>query len=113
MIERYDFGLVVVDGKQYTSDVIVFPSRVRDGWWRREGHAVCLEDLREVLEDPPEVLVIGTGYYGLVRVEDEVLRELASRGIEVVAQPTKEACRIFNELLKAGRKVAAALHLTC
>ncbi|RLF07327.1 MAG: hypothetical protein DRJ69_07260 [Thermoprotei archaeon] len=113
MIEHYDFGLVVVDGRRYTSDIIILPGRVKDRWWRREGHAVRLEDLGEVLEDPPQVLVMGTGYYGLVSVDDEVKRELASRGVEVLVQPTKEACQTFNELLKAGRKAAAALHLTC
>jgi len=37
---------------------------------------------------------------------------LKERGIDLVAVPTKEACRLINSL--AGkRRLAAALHLTC
>ncbi|MEM3578264.1 MAG: Mth938-like domain-containing protein [Candidatus Bathyarchaeia archaeon] len=28
MIDSYDFGVIVVNGKRYTSDVIIFPERV-------------------------------------------------------------------------------------
>ena len=30
IIDSYQFGLIVVSGKKYTSDVIIFPDRVRD-----------------------------------------------------------------------------------
>ena len=44
-IEDYRFGRVVIDGRAYTSDVIVFPDRVKDNWWRNEGHELCPADL--------------------------------------------------------------------
>ena len=70
MIESYDFGLIVIKGRRYTSDVIVFPERVIEGWWRKEGHRIYVEDLKEILdrEPRPEVLVVGTGYYGIVKI---------------------------------------------
>lgn len=115
MIDSYDFGVIVINGKRYTSDIIVFPERVIDGWWRREGHRLCVEDLKEIFkrEPKPEVLVVGTGYYGLVKVSPEVENALKSHGIELVAQPTREACQTFNELLKSNRRVAGTFHLTC
>jgi len=60
-----------------------------------------------------EVLVVGTGYYGIVKISPEVETVLKSQGIELVAQPTKEACQTFNKLLKSNRRVAGAFHLTC
>jgi hypothetical protein len=45
MITSYDFGHIIIDGKRYTSDLIVFPDRVKVGWWRKEGHRLQLEDL--------------------------------------------------------------------
>ncbi|RLI30667.1 hypothetical protein DRO48_02760, partial [Candidatus Bathyarchaeota archaeon] len=45
-IEAYGFGYIVVDGKRYTSDVIIFPDRVMDGWWRKEGHRLYVDDLK-------------------------------------------------------------------
>lgn len=115
MIDSYKFGVMVINRKEYTNDVIVFPDQVVKSWWRKEGHRLYVEDLKELLKEKtkPEVLVVGTGYYGLVKVSAEVKNALESYGIELVAKPTREACQIFNELLKSNRKAAAAFHLTC
>ncbi|RLF20698.1 MAG: hypothetical protein DRN15_10760 [Thermoprotei archaeon] len=112
-VEAYEFGEIVIDGRRYRRDVIIFPEKIRDNWWRKEGHSLCLDDLKEVLEYNPEVLVIGTGYYGFMRVPDEVRRYLEQRGIEVHIAETRRACEVFNELINKGRRVVAALHLTC
>jgi len=115
LIDSYEFGMIVIDGRRHTSDVIVFPDRVLEGWWRREGHHLNIVDLEKVFETEtkPEVLVVGTGYSGIMAVSSEVREALRSRGIKLVAQPTRQACATFNELLKANRKVVAAFHLTC
>ncbi len=115
MINSYNFGVMVIDGKRYTSDLIVLPERVIDGWWRREGHKIYTEDLKEVLDckPPPEILVIGTGYFGLVKVTPEVEKSLKAHGIKLIIQPTAEAYKTFNRLLSSGKRVAGAFHLTC
>lgn len=115
MIESYDFGVMVVMGKRYTSDVIVFPEKVIGGWWRKEGHKIYVDDLRESLahEPSPEILVIGTGYHGLVKVMPEVENAMEARGIKLIIQPTGEAYKTFNELLKSSKRVSGAFHLTC
>jgi len=115
LIESYEFGAIVINGKRYTSDLIVFPERVIDGWWRKEGHRLYIEDLEEILkhEPKPEVLVVGTGYYGLVKVSPKIENILKSHRIELVAQPTKEATQTFNKLLSSKRRVVGAFHLTC
>jgi len=115
LIESYDFGSIVINGKKYTSDVIVFPDRVIDDWWRKEGHRIYLDDLKEILncEPEPEMLVVGTGYYGLVKISSEVETILKSQKIGLMAQPTKEACQTFNRFLKSNSRVVGAFHLTC
>jgi len=112
-VESYSFGEIIIDGSRYTSDVIIRPDGVLANWWRKEGHNLCLEDLEKALEAKPEVLVIGTGYSGLMRVPDALRRELEARGIEVIVKTTREAWRIYNELAGRGRRVVAAFHLTC
>ncbi|MBE0512139.1 Mth938-like domain-containing protein [Candidatus Bathyarchaeota archaeon] len=112
MIDSYEFGRIVINGKRYDSDLIVFSDKVRSGWWRKEGHRLHVEDLKDVLEVKPEVLVVGTGYSGLMTVPPETRRYVESEGIELMAQKTTEACETFNRLVKS-RKVVAALHLTC
>jgi hypothetical protein len=113
VIEKYGFGQIRIDGKEYSRDVIIYPeARVDGSWWRREGHRLDEADLGDVVKAKPEVLVVGTGYYGQMKVPPETLDFLNSLGIEVQAAETKEACKRYNEL-KDIRKVVAALHLTC
>jgi hypothetical protein len=110
-IAGYEFGRVIVDGAEHRQDVIVLPNRVVSGWWRRNGHALVLEDLDDVLDELPERLVVGTGAYGRMQPDPQALDALRRRGIEVDAVPTGEAVRLFTQLDPAT--TAAALHLTC
>jgi hypothetical protein len=112
MIDFYEFGEIVIDGKSYTSDVIIYPQRIDSNWRRREGHELGLSDLKDVLENRPEIIVVGTGNPGLMKVLPETERYIKSKGIELVVQPTREACRTYNELC-IDRKIIALLHLTC
>ena len=112
MIDSYTFGKIVIDGNTYNSDVIIFPDRVDASWWRKEGHKLHIEDITEIIQEKPEVLVVGTGNTGLMRVLPETKRYIESKGLELVIEKTEEACKIFNELSKSKR-VIAALHLTC
>jgi hypothetical protein len=110
-IEGYSFGRVLVDGEEHTKDVIVLPHRVVGGWWRRDGHALVLEDLEEVVDELPERLIVGTGAYGRMRPDPATLEQLRGREVEVEALPTPDAIERFGELDPA--RTAAALHLTC
>jgi len=112
MIDSYDFGKIVIKGRRYTTDLIVFPDRVRDGWWRKEGHSLHVKDIDEAIRDNPEVLIVGTGHSGLMKIPAETREYIKSKGIELIAQRTAEACKTFNRLVKS-KKVVAALHLTC
>ena len=112
MIDSYSFGSITVDGKRYTSDVIIYPDRVDSSWWRKEGHNLCMEDLREVVQYRPEVLVVGKGKPGLMTVGADLVEQLAGLGIEVRSAPTAKAVELYNQL-SPGKKVVAALHLTC
>jgi hypothetical protein len=112
MINSYDFSRIVVDGKAYTSDVIIFPDRVKDNWWRKEGHALHIEDIESVVKEKLEVLIVGTGKYGLLKVLPETKEFIESKGIELIVEPTDKACEMYNEISK-DKKAIAALHLTC
>ena len=112
VIDSYQFGQIVVSGKKYTSDVIIFPDRVRDNWYRKTGHQLCLEDVAEVMTESPEVLVVGTGASGLVEVLPEVERGVEAQGIKLIMEATDKACHTYNHICHSQR-VIAALHITC
>ncbi len=110
-LERYRFGHVVADGEEQTRDLIVLPGRVVTDWWRVDGHSLVLDDLREVIDELPERLVVGNGADGRLRPDPAVLEELERRGVEVEVLPTDQAVRRYGELDE--QRTAAALHLTC
>jgi hypothetical protein len=112
-IESYEFGRVTVDGREYRADVIILPDRVVADWWRVEGHGLVPEDLKEVVEAKPKVLVVGTGSYGVMSVPDDTITYLAGQGVKVEAYDTATAVRRYNDLAASGERVAAGLHLTC
>ncbi|MFQ6107720.1 MAG: Mth938-like domain-containing protein [Thermoplasmata archaeon] len=112
MIDSYEFGRIVVNGREYRSDVIIHSEGVDSSWWRKEGHSLCVEDLERIMTRHPRILIVGTGYSGVMKVPPEVVKMLDSRGIEVIVRRTAEACKEYNE--RAGSQgVVAALHLTC
>ena len=60
-IDGYSFGRMTVGGREFRSDLIIYPDgRVQDNWWRAEGHNLLLEDIAEVLATSPKKLIIGT-----------------------------------------------------
>ena len=110
-IQDYRFGRVVVEGQPETRDLIVVPGRVVRSWWRRDGHALVLEDLEDVLDELPERLIVGMGASSQMRPDPATLERLSERGIEVECLPTDRAVIRFGELDPA--RTAVALHLTC
>jgi hypothetical protein len=111
-IESFRFGHIVIDGQTHNKDVIILPDLVIGGWWRREGHALHPDDLQTVLQAAPQTLVVGQGTDGMMRVSPGTLQALQAAGIELIAQPTDQACQTYNRMRKE-KIVAAALHLTC
>lgn len=112
-IDKYSFGEIVVDGISYNRDLVILPSGVFSNWWRLEGHKLHMEDIEDYLSKAViDVLVIGTGINGVMKVTEEVLVEMKARGIEVVALRTPEACNLYNEL-RNRKRVMGVFHLTC
>lgn len=111
-IESYEFGRMVIDGKTYTKDLIILPGRILDGWWRQEGHVLHSADLAEVIAAQPDLLIVGQGANGRMRVADDARQALESAGIEFVASPTPQAVQRYNAA-SPDKAIAAAFHLTC
>ena len=102
----------MIDGISFKSDVIVLPDRVIDRWWRKEGHRLHADDLADVVNDGPRLLIVGTGMYGRMKIPKETEAFLKGLGIGLMAMQTTDACRMWNEKDEEGG-VAAAFHLTC
>ena len=112
-IESFTFGTMVIDGRVYRSDLIIYPDgRVEDGWRRRRGHGLCEEDMAGLITTEPEVIVAGTGVSGMVEPNRGLEKGLLQKGIRFLAVPNEKAVVLFNEL-NPGKRVGACFHLTC
>jgi hypothetical protein len=112
MIDSYRFGHIVIDGKEYTADVIIYPNRVDSKWWRKDGHNLCIDDILDILKEKPDILIIGTGESGMMKVPKDVKEHIESQGIKLIIEKTKKASDEHNKL-SGSCKVISALHLTC
>lgn len=112
-IDHYHFGHIDIEGRSYDADVIIFPDHVQERWRRREGHRLAQDDLEAVLAEKPELLVVGSGFYGRMLVPEETLASLGAAGIDVRVLMTDQAVEEFNRLQRKCASVVAALHLTC
>jgi hypothetical protein len=113
LIESYDFGRIRIDGITYTSDLIILGQKIKDNWWRKEGHALHTSDIEDAIQEfTPEVVIIGTGYMGMMKVQKETEQYVQNKGIELLIEKTEKACELFNTLSRSKR-VLAGLHLTC
>lgn len=113
MIDSYSFGRIVIEGQQYTSDIIIYPEgKVESNWWRKNGHRLIVDDIKGLINANPDVIIAGTGASGLMTPTDELKNHLAKKGIEFIALPSKKAATYYNTL-SGQKKVGACFHLTC
>lgn len=113
-IDDYQLGTIVIDGQNYNADLMICGEELLQDWWRQEGHSLCLNDLKWVLERSPEILIIGKGNFGCMQVPAEIVGILQKRGIQIQAANTEFAVQLYNEITKKDpRKIAATFHLTC
>ena len=110
-INGTNFGSITVDGKRYPHDVWIFA----DGSIRRRDrdHEFTLDELDVLLERRPELVIVGTGQSGCVKIANESIEHATKRGVEVRSDVTPNALERFNEAIRTRRRVAGTFHVTC
>jgi hypothetical protein len=112
MIDQSEFGAIVIDGQTYNLDVIISPDGVVEQWQHKDEHVLRPRDVDKIIAAEPEVVIIGLGTVGNLKVRPKAEKRLQEAGIEVMAYRTNKACETYREL-RNQRKVAAVLHITC
>lgn len=112
MIEHYEFGKFIVDGKKYESNIVLMGTEIKEGRYL-PGHQLKLDDFLPLINYKPDVIIVGTGAYGVIKVPKEIIDYIEKRGIKLIVEKTEKACETYNSLVKERKKVAAFLHNTC
>ena len=113
MIEKYNFGRIVINGQTFSKDLKIIQGKIIHPWQRDKGHNVDQKDITDVLKANPEIFILGKGKPGMMKSTANLRQILSQEGIKLIEEPTAKAVQSFNQLLKQGRDVAAGLHLTC
>ena len=111
-IQSYKFGKLKIDGLMYESDLILTAEEIHENWQRQSSHRLQMADLDPLLALNPTRLIIGTGFMGLLQVDEEVFKALRQHDIKFHVMKTKRALRTFRSY-KNKENVVVALHLTC
>ena len=116
-INSFNFGFIVVDGKQYVYDVVILPDgtvKEREASKARLGsHTIAWSDVAHIGKEQPEVIVIGTGVSALARLSEDAGVNLRQANLNLVLLPSPQAVEKFNQLAREGKRVAALIHITC
>ena len=120
MIEEYQFGYITIGGKCFDFDIEITSTGKTKKWQREKPHLIDIEDVQEAVRQKPEILVIGTGAYGLCKITSQCQKFIIEQNIKLIIDNTKEAVKAFNTLLKYQSKenfkfpkIIGLFHLTC
>lgn len=110
-IDSMKFGEITIDGKVYYSDMTV--------WWdgrteyREKSHSLDTEEFSKIAARKPEIVVVGTGTDGVLKISDATKSLAEEMGIELFSDLSPKAIEMFNAFQKEGKKVVAIIHATC
>jgi len=109
--------MIVIGGKSHGRDVFIFPDgavkKRKGGFWMFGNHTITREEIAELLRSNPEVVVVGTGTSAKARIADNAGLLAREAKIELIALPSQQATKVFNQLESEGKRVAALIHITC
>jgi len=112
---RYTFtghgaGYVAVNGIRYEQPLIVTPDHEPQPWPVPGFSALDATATAVLLENNPEIVIIGTGPVQLF-ADPARIRPLIEAGIGLEMMNSPAACRTYNILMGEGRRVVAAMFL--
>lgn len=72
-----------------------------------------IEDIQDILESKPSVLVIGAGRPGMMRSSGSLRSFLKKNDIELIEEKTSRAITTYNSPLQQEKEVSAGFHVSC
>ena len=116
-IDHTMFGSITVEGQEYDHDLVI---RLDGKLKKRKkklskavygtSHTISLDEAQYVHQDGAELLIVGTGQYGLVALSDGAAGYFEEKDCAVRLLPTKEAILAWNE---AKGATIGLFHVTC
>jgi hypothetical protein len=116
-IENTSFGSITISGIMYDHDIVI---NIQGEVKKRKkklskavygtSHRVSNEEAKHIFCEGAEMVIIGTGQYGALKLSDEANIFFKKKNCKVKLFSTPEAIKIWNE---STGKVIAMFHITC
>jgi hypothetical protein len=123
MFEKTRFGSITISGKKYKHDLYLnvdgnFTKRDKSHSERIDGHRELSKwEIENIIQQNPEVLIIGMGQSGVLPMSQETESWLEStlkdKQIQLIKERTPLILDKVNNLIREGKKVAGIFHTTC
>ena len=117
IIDATRFGSITIAGDKYENDILI---RLNGEVQKRKkklskeiygtSHKISLDEAKFVFEDKADLLIVGSGQDGMVKLSDEAEAYFKEHHCKVKLARTPEAIQLWN---KAGGAVIALFHVTC
>jgi hypothetical protein len=111
------WGYIEIAGLGRLRDAKLWPGGGRAWDWHETGTehhpGIQPEDIAELLEHDPDLVVLGCGRQGRLAVCPETLSLLQQRGLDTVCDETAAAISTYQAMTSQGRRVAGLFHTTC
>ena len=117
-IKSVEWGKIKVNGRDY-GQVLIIGDRVMERDEERlhqlfdTTHEIGDWEVEQLFSGEPEVILLGSGFNGVLRVSEDLRTESEKLGIELKILKTPGAVEEFNRLVKEGKRVNALIHTTC
>lgn len=109
-ITSYAPGRVEIQGRLFTTSLIVLPDRLLPDWAPKTVAELDASHLGTITGAQPEIVILGSGETQ-VFPDSAILAPLMHNGIGFELMNNAAACRTFNVLLAEGRHAALGLIL--
>jgi hypothetical protein len=116
-IDRTAFGSITINGRTFDHDVII---RLSGEIVKRKkklskqvygtSHTVSAAEAEYVYEPSCNILVVGSGQYGVLKLSAEAAKFFEQQECKVILKPTPDAIHAFNNT--TGPKIGL-FHVTC
>ncbi|MBN1379888.1 MAG: hypothetical protein JXA04_11720 [Gammaproteobacteria bacterium] len=108
-ISAYSEQGIHIAGRWYSNHLLLTPERILEDRQPVPIASLTSQHLKPLLEEKPEVLILGTGKE-VIFPDPKLYAELAADNIGLEVMNTEAACRTFNILLSEKRRVVAVLY---
>lgn len=117
-IDKVSWAKVKIDGKDFWQALIIgnksIPrevERVKQEYGT--DHVVAEWEQKLLLSGNPEVVLITSGWSGVLRVDEEFKKKVKEAGVELRVVLSPRVVKEYKQLIGEGKRVNALIHTTC